>query len=82
MSVTFSKQIKEVLSVHINSLHTLTHNVKYKYEIVNPNTLVVSIPVDVIKSIGFYGLKIKAYHVNDVNGNNLISDFIVNYYQP
>ena len=80
--ITFSKQIKEVLSVHINSLHTLTHNVKYKYEIVNPNTLVVSIPVDVIKSIGFYGLKIKAYHVNDVNGNNLISDFIVNYYQP
>lgn len=81
--LSFSQNIDTVVAVSVLSL--FEHNSKdevFTFKLINPNTLQVSISSAVAKKIGFYGIKIKANHVNNMYGLPLSSDFSVNYYQP
>lgn len=80
--VTFSQNVDTVMSVSLLSLYEHNSDVKFTFNLLNPTTLKVSIPVVNAKKIGFYGIKIKANHVNNSFGLPMSSDFSVNYYQP
>ena len=80
--VTFSQNVDTVMSVSLLSLYEHNSDVEFTFNLLNPTTLKVSIPVVNAKKIGFYGIKIKANHVNNSFGLPMSSDFSVNYYQP
>lgn len=80
--ISFSQNIDTVMAVSMLSLFEYNRDVNCTFKLINSNTLQVSIPSATAKKIGFYGVKIKANHVNNSFGLPMSSDFSVNYYQP